>query len=469
MTTLFSTVSKQQKDEIMATGDSKNPEKPERNGNGNGVHAGEPKTPLKFLFVSWEGWSGDVAWRVKQEGHEVKFYIKNPTDDDVYDGFFEKVPRWEDHKDWADVVVFDDSGFGKFSDPLRKAGKPVIGGSEYTDRLEEDREFGQEEMERVGMQVLPHWDFTDYDEAIAFIRANPGRYVFKPSGSITAEHKGILFIGEEETGNDLAEVLEHNKKTWSRKIKKFQLQKYAYGVEVAVGAFFNGKDFIHPINVNFEHKKLFPGDIGPSTPEMGTLMYWSEPNKIFKMTLEKMRGSLADSGYVGYIDINCVANNNGIYPLEFTARFGYPTISIQLEGILTPLAEWFLKIARGEQFELRTKKGFQVGVVVAVPPFPYRDRSAFDIYKDSSVIFKGPNREGVHLGEVKFADGDWHLAGQSGYALVVTGSGTAVAEARKMAYNRIDNIVIQNMFYRTDIGIRWNTDSDRLQSWGYLY
>ncbi len=431
--------------------------------------ATENKTPLKFLFVSWESLSGDLAWRLAQEGQEVKCYIKDEDDLDVYEGFFEKVQKWEDHVDWADIIVFDDVGFGSTADALRKDGKWVIGGSAYTDRLEEDREFGQEEMKRVGMVVLPHWDFTDYDESIAFIRENPGRYVFKPSGNIMSEQKGILFIGEEESGNDLIEVLEHNKKTWSRKIKKFQLQKYAQGVEIAVGAFFNGSDFIFPLNVNFEHKKLFPGDIGPYTGEMGTSMYWNESNEIFRRTLEKMKVSLAESGYRGYVDINCIANNNGIYPLEFTCRFGYPTISIQLEGILTPAYEWLSKLARGESFALRTKKGFQVGVVVAVPPFPYADKKEYEIYKDSSILFRKANTEGVHLGEVKLSDGDWHLAGVTGYALVVTGSGTTMSEARRMAYNRIDNIILQNKFYRTDIGVRWNTDSDRLQAWGYLY
>ena len=297
----------------------------------------------------------------------------------------------------------------------------------------------------------------------------PGRYVYKPSGFVASDFKGILFLGQDEDGKDIHEIIRSNKKVLERKIKQFQLQKFASGVEVAVGAFFNGNDFIYPINVNFEHKKLFPGDIGPFTGEMGTLMYWSGPNTIFRTTLEKMKDDIKKSGYVGYIDINCIANGRGIYPLEFTARFGYPTISIQTEGIVSELGEFFHAIAKGENYELKTKRGFQIGIVCAVPPFPYDDKSEMALYKDLSIIFKKPSLDGIHLGDVKLVDENWRIAGETGYALVVTGSGTTVEDARKQVYGRIDNILLQNMFYRTDVGLKWSEDSDRLQTWGYLY
>ena len=35
-------------------------------------------------------------------------------------------------------------------------------------------------------------------------------------------------------------------------------------------------------------------------------------------------------------------------------------------------------------------------------------------------------------------------------------------------YQGVKNIIIPNMFYRTDIGARWKSDSDLLQTWGYL-
>ena len=153
-----------------------------------------------------------------------------------------------------------------------------------------------------------------------------------------------------------------------------------------------------------------------------------------------------------------------------TSRFGYPTISLQMEGVNSKWGDVLYNLAKGEQFTLNTKKGFQICVVVAVPPFPFKDPAAFKRYSEEAVVlFKKPVSEGVHLADVKFVENDWRLAGNSGYALVVTSSGTTVEEARKQVYNRIYNIMIPNMFYRTDIGLRWYTDSDKLQTWGYLH
>jgi len=423
--------------------------------------------PKKFLFVSKEALIGDVAWQVKKEGHEVRYYIDEKASRHICDGFVDKCDDWKSLKDWADVIVFDDVFFGGYADSLRKAGKAVVGGSAYTDRLEEDREFGQQELKKVGVNVLPHWDFTDFDVAIDFVTKNPGRYVLKPSSQ--GGEKELLFVGQEEDGKDVLQVLELYKKAWSKKISVFQLQKYASGVEVAVGAFFNGVDFIHPINVNFEHKRLFPGEVGPSTGEMGTSMYWTPSNRIFRETLEKMKPFLAEAGYIGYIDLNCIVNARGIYPLEFTTRFGYPTISIQMEGMSSPIGEFLYSIANKQSYDLKVKKGFQIGVVLAVPPFPFFDIVAYKKYsEDATILFRKKVEDGVRLGDVKLVDGDWLLAGYSGYALIITGSGSTMEDARKQAYLRVKNIMIPNLFYRTDIGVRWFSDSDKLHTWGYL-
>jgi phosphoribosylamine--glycine ligase len=425
---------------------------------------------MKYLFVSWDGLIADIAWEVAKEGHDVKFYIRDPGEREIADGFVPKTDDWERETDWADLIVFDDVlGQGTLAYQLRQQGKLVVGGTPYTDRLEDDRGFGQQELKNAGVSIISQENFTEFDDAIRFVKASPGRYVVKPSGE-AQNYKRLLFVGEEEDGHDVIQVLEDYKAAHADRIKEFQLQRRIMGVEVATGAFFNGKEFMTPVCVNFEHKKLFPGDIGPSTGEMGTAMFWSEPNKIFNATLRKMAPRLQEEGYVGYIDINCIVNSNGIYPLEFTSRFGYPTISIQQEGLLTPISELLYKMAEGSLTRFRARSGFQVGVRIVVPPFPFNDPDTFESSsKDAVILFKTPNREGLHIEDVKTVNGEWIVTGTSGVVLIVCGIGSTMKQAQRQAYNRVRNVMIPNMYYREDVGDRWSEeDSDRLHSWGYL-
>jgi phosphoribosylamine---glycine ligase len=422
----------------------------------------------KFLFISLTGLISDIAWQVAKEGHAVKYFIADEKDRDIADGFVPKIASWENEVEWADVIVFDDTlGQGAVAQRLRAQGKRVVGGTPYTDRLEDDRSFGQEELKKAGVNILPYREFDNFDDATAYVRANPERYVIKPSGA-AASPKRRLFVGDEEDGQDVIRVLEAYKKSFPDEIKVFQLQRRVTGVEIAVGAFFNGREFIYPINVNFEHKKLFPGNIGPSTGEMGTAMFWSGPNRLFNSTLKKMEPRLAEEGYVGYIDLNCIVNGNGIYPLEFTARFGYPTISIQQEGMTTPIGQFLAELAAGTA-KLKVKSGFQIGVRIVVSPFPFDDDATFhSVSKNAAILFKKGIPEEVHLEDAKQLDGQWYVAGTSGVVLVVCGVGQTMRQAQAQAYSRIRNIMIPDMYYRDDIGERWFEDHDKLHTWGYL-
>ena len=423
---------------------------------------------MKFLFVSYDALIGDLAWQVIKEGHEVKYSIKNPIDHDVGAGFIPMVDDWRAEVDWADIVIFDDVlGMGTEAKKLRDAGKPVVGGTPYTDMLEDDRSFGQEELKKHGISIIPYKHFESFDDALTFVRENPSRYVIKPSGE-AQNLKGLLFIGEEEDGSDVIQVLEDYQQAWSEKIPSFQLQRRVEGVEVAVGAFFNGNEFAFPININFEHKKLFPGDLGPSTGEMGTAMFWTGPNRLFNLTLKKLEKRLAEENYVGYIDLNCIVSGNHLYPLEFTARFGYPTIFIQQEGILTPISDFLYGLATGTRKSFKTRTGFQIGVRVVVPPFPFNDPETFAVKSKDTIIHFRKGKEGVHFEDVKLVNQEWVITGNSGVILVVVGTGPTMKQAQKQAYARIKNLIIPHMYYRVDIGNRWLEDSDKLHSWGYL-
>src|SRR5688572_20940717 len=111
----------------------------------------------RFLFVSIDGLISDIAWQVLKEGNDVLYYIENELDREIADGLVPKTQAWENHVDWADVIVFDDVlGQGTTAKQLRDKGKFVVGGTPYTDKLEDDRTFGQEELRRFGVPIIPY-------------------------------------------------------------------------------------------------------------------------------------------------------------------------------------------------------------------------------------------------------------------------------------------------------------------------
>ena len=131
--------------------------------------------------------------------------------------------------------------------------------------------------------------------------------------------------------------------------------------------------------------------------------------------------------------------------------------------------QFFLDLADGNDPKLKTRSGFQIGVRIVVPPFPFDDDETFDSFsKDSVIVFKKPPQDEIHVEDVKQVNGQWLVAGTSGVILVVIGMGPTMRQAQSQVYSRIKNVLIPNMYYRTDIGDRWVEDTDRLHTWGYL-
>ena len=84
-----------------------------------------------------------------------------------------------------------------------------------------------------------------------------------------------------------------------------------------------------------------------------------------------MAGPLRDAGHCGYINLNLMINEGGIWPLEFTSRFGYPGFAICEALHLEDWSAVFRKmLGQSNVLELKTRAGYACGVVLTVPPFP---------------------------------------------------------------------------------------------------
>ena len=434
---------------------------------------------MRVLFISGELIAGDLAYRLKLEGCDVKLFIEDKELRACFDGMVKKTDNWRKELNWvgmSGLIVFDDVGYGKIQDDLRKKGYNVVGGSGGGDRLESDREYGQEILKACGV-ITGNFDTQIFtvDSALRFVKKNKGEWVVKQNDHNTA----LNYVGSMADGSDVLGVLENYRKNLGGSYS-VSLQKRVRGVEVAIGRFFNGKDWLGPSVINFEHKHLHNDDIGPLGGETGTLMWYEkdENNKLFQRTLAKTKPHLQKIGYKGYIDINCIVNDQDVvYPLEVTSRFGSSTIETQSEIQISLWKDFFIALAKGEDYHLDYKGGYAVNVALTVPPFPYRTSDRNIITNGVNIFFKKEMSEEefshIHFENVlaKKAKGKdmYFTAGNLGYVLYITGLGNTVHEAREKVYSIINKIMIPTMFYRTDIGLRFvRKDQQLLKEWGWI-
>lgn len=405
---------------------------------------------------------GDMYLRLMARGHEVRVYMSDPESEGVMQGMLPFTDDWRNELEWirsADkegVILFEGVSDGNTQDELRIKGYNVIGGSALGDRLEGDRAFGQGFLREAGIDTIATHEFEDFDAALRFVRERPRQYVLKLNG--TGWQSNTTYLGEMENGADMLAMLHVTRKRWPSDCDvSFVLMDRVSGVEVGVGSFFNGREFLKPANLDWEHKRFFPGDVGELTGEMGTVVTYRRAEKIFDATLARLESKLQVSGYCGYINLNTIVNDEGIWPLEFTSRFGYPGFPILDALHVDAWDEIFARMVSREGTSFRTHDGYSVGVVMTVPPFPYSEGYE-KLGKNTPINFADEmteqDHDAIHFGEVAMHEGQLVTAGMIGYIAVVTGRGSTVQAARDSAYRVVHKIVIPNVRYRNDIGER---------------
>jgi phosphoribosylamine--glycine ligase len=186
-----------------------------------------------------------------------------------------------------------------------------------------------------------------------------------------------------------------------------------------------------------------------------------------------MEPLLRQNKHCGYINLNTIVNEDGIWPLEFTCRFGCPGYAILEPLQETSWAELFKTMVARSDTKLKTRPGYCVGVVLTTRPFPYNRKRVPSEPAGLPILFDGEitesERHHLHFAEVGKQDGELVTAGMHGWSMIVTGSGASIGAAREAAYALADRVVIPNVRYRRDIGVKLETrELARLKQLGHF-
>jgi phosphoribosylamine---glycine ligase len=418
---------------------------------------------MRVLGISETCDLGSMYLRLIDGGHDVRLSVSNPLASGTMAGLVRRTADWRAELDWVrdagdeGLILFEAVGFGQLQDELRSQGYNVIGGSAFGDKLENDRAAAQALLAEIGLRVARTIEFTDVEDALADLSARPRRCVLKLSASA-----GATFVGVLDDGRDIAALLRAQPPSGP-----FVLMDHLRGIETGVGAYFNGHAFLRPACLDWEHKRFFAGDLGELTGEMGTVATFRRSGTLFDATLGRLEEQLRQAGHVGWVNLNMIVNEEGVWPLEFTCRFGYPGFAVLEPLQAVGWADLFGSMLRGD-LELPTHDGFSLCVVLSTPPFPLA-RHEVGAPVGLPIITQDIEDEHLHWGEVGLADGELVTAGLYGWTAVVTGTGASVEAAKAAAYRRTSKVITPNLRYRLDIGDKLiGGELQQLTEWGWI-
>ncbi len=400
---------------------------------------------------------------------------RNPQKCPVGRGLVECVADWRGSMRWADLVLLGSHRYLAEFDRWKAEGVPIIGAGSEAAQWELDRLVGMKAFKRAGIPVPPFRQCNTLDEAITYAAQRDEGLAVKPCGEVT--DKSLSFVAK--TGREMVWRLQRWKKEGKRFPSGVILQDRIEGVEMAVGAWIGPGGFADGWEENFEEKRLFAGGIGPNCGEAGTVMRLVKTSKLADCVLKPLEDRLQRTGYIGNVDVNCIVDEEGIpWPLEFTMRFGYPAINIELALHRADPIEFLAGLAEGKPPKSRALDEIAVGVVVALPPYPFGFEKADEVvgvpvWGVTEALKQRLHFCGVAQGEVpQIGRGGiervGHLVTSGSYVLVATGTGDTVVDARAKAYRAIGRLTIPaSPFWRNDIGSRLRSQIDELNRHGF--
>ena len=336
-------------------------------------------------------------------------------------------------------------------DAFRAAGLPIFGHTKAATRIESSKEFAKEIMMKYGVPTAGYRSFSDFDEALAYVKEGGYPAVIKYDG--LAAGKGVVIAStEEEAEAALRDMLLDA----SFGEGKVVIEDYLEGPEFSFMCFVDGGR-VYPMPLAQDHKRAYDGDKGPNTGGMGAytpLPFITEADerfaleKVLKATVEGMVAEGCPLSGVLYGGL--MKTKQGIRVIEFNARFGDPETEVILPLLDTDPVEVFSRIAKGQPLPpIRWRKEATVGVVLASNGYPGTYEKGHLI--EGADAFSGKI---YHMG-TKLQDGK--LLTNGGRVMMCIMTGKDVKEAYANVYDEIQKIHSDHLFYRKDIA-HWAID-----------
>ncbi|MGX5175215.1 phosphoribosylamine--glycine ligase [Aliikangiella sp. IMCC44653] len=337
-------------------------------------------------------------------------------------------------------------------DLFEQAGLQCFGPSKGAAQLEGSKAFTKDFLARHKIPTAAYGNFTEIKAAKDYVVKVGTPIVIKADG--LAAGKGVIIAQTQaEAFAAIDDMLDGNK--FGDAGHRVVVEEFLVGEEASFIVMVDGKNIL-PLATSQDHKARDNGDQGPNTGGMGAyspaqIVTPEMHDKIMQQVIIPTVEGMAAEGnpYTGFLYAGIMISPSGEPKvLEYNCRFGDPETQPIMSRLKSDINQLCLTALAGklDQAQVEWDPRFAVGVVLAAGGYP-------DSYPKGDVI------EGLdsHIADSKvFHAGtqvkDGAVVTAGGRVLCVVALGDSVTSAQKLAYQRVETIHWNKVYYRNDIG-----------------
>jgi phosphoribosylamine--glycine ligase len=340
-------------------------------------------------------------------------------------------------------------------DLFEERGLRVFGPTAGAAQLEGSKAFTKDFLARQKIPTAAYGNFTDVDEALAYVRQQGAPIVIKADG--LAAGKGVIVaMTLPEAEGAIRDMLAGN--AFGDAGSRVVVEEFLDGEEASFIVMVDGKNVL-AMATSQDHKRVGNGDTGPNTGGMGA--YSPAPvvtpdvhNRIMNNVIYPTVQGMAAEGhpYKGFLYAGLMIDAEGASKvIEFNCRFGDPEtqpIMLRMKSDLVELCESAID-GKLDQCSSEWDERASVGIVLAAGGYPgsYNKGDAITGLPEAETDGEKVFHAGTRLnGEQVVTNG--------GRVLCATALGNTVTEAQQRAYALAQGIDWDGVFCRSDIGFR---------------
>ncbi|HLB42064.1 MAG TPA: phosphoribosylamine--glycine ligase [Gammaproteobacteria bacterium] len=339
------------------------------------------------------------------------------------------------------------------ADKLWQALIPTVGPKKKLAQIETNKGFARDLMQKYNIPGLLRYrrfsDLTGIDDFLKELGEN--NYVVKANGLMGG--KGVRVAGDHL--HSFKDALMYCKEIFALG-QPLVIEEKLIGQEFSLMCFCDGEKIVSMPIVQ-DHKRAFVDDKGPNTGGMGSysdtdhsLPFLSKKDvqqaqNINQSVIQALSNELNDK-YIGILYGSFIATRDGIYVIEFNARFGDP----EALNVLTLLDSDFVAICQAMVTEdlssNRVRFLHQATVCKYAVPKGYPETPVKNAAIDIAAV---KNKAQLYLASVNAIDGKMIATGSRAAAYV--GVADSISAAEEIAEREI-RAVVGPLFHREDIG-----------------